>query len=100
MKEPATRRVASSRATPARVPIDGVIRVFIERGGRSGKVVTVIRGLPARGPALDALAAELRRLCGAGGTLKDGAVLIQGDQRDRVSEHLRGLDYTVKLAGG
>jgi translation initiation factor 1 len=104
MNEPATRRVASSRATPsrtaARVPVDGVIRVFIERGGRGGKVVTVIRGLPERGPALDALAAELKRLCGAGGTLKDGAVLIQGDQRDRVAEHLRGLGYTVKLAGG
>jgi translation initiation factor 1 len=104
MKEPDTRSVPSSRATPsrtaARVPIDGVIRVFSERGGRGGKVVTVIRGLPERGPALDALAAELKRFCGAGGTLKDGAVLIQGDQRDRMAEHLRGLGYTVKLAGG
>jgi translation initiation factor 1 len=104
VKEPAARSVIASRATPSRsathVPTDGAIRLFIERGGRGGKVVTVIRGLPARGAALDALAAELRRLCGAGGTLEDGAVLIQGDQRDRVAEHLRGLGYTVKLAGG
>ena len=104
MKEQHEPSVVSSRATPsktaARVPVDGVIRVFIERGGRGGKVVTVIRGLPERGHALDALAAGLKRLCGAGGALKDGAVLIQGDQRDRVAEHLRGLGYTVKLAGG
>ena len=102
--EPDARAMASPRATPSRtaapVPTDGVIRIFSERGGRGGKVVTVIRGLPERGPALDALAAELRRLCGAGGTVKDGAILIQGDQRDRVAERLRGLGYTVKLAGG
>ena len=82
------------------MPTDGVIRIFRERGGRGGKVVTVIRGLPERGSALDALASELKRLCGAGGTVKDGTVLIQGDQRDRVAERLRGLGYTVKLAGG
>ena len=103
-KEPPARSVASSRTTPSRpaapVPTDGVIRIFSERGGRGGKVVTVIRGLPERGSVLDALAAELRRLCGAGGTVKDGAVLSQGDQRERVAERLRGLGYTVKLAGG
>jgi translation initiation factor 1 len=98
-KEPDRRAAPSSRATPG-APIDGVIRVFSERGGRGGKVVTVIRGLPERGSALDALAAELKRLCGAGGTVKDDAVLIQGDQRERVVERLRGLGYTVKLAGG
>ena len=103
-KDPDARAVACARATPSRraapVPTDGVIRIFRERGGRGGKVVTVIRGLPERGPALDALAAELRRLCGAGGAVKDGAVLIQGDQRERVVERLRGLGYIVKLAGG
>ena len=81
-------------------PNDGVVRLFRERGGRGGKVVTVIRGLPGGGRALLALAAELRRLCGAGGTVKGGAVEIQGDQRERVAEWLRSLGYTVKLAGG
>lgn len=82
------------------VPNDGVVRIFRERGGRGGKVVTVIRGLPGGGRALVALAAELRRLCGAGGTVKGGAVEIQGDQRERVAEWLRSLGYAVKLAGG
>ena len=87
---------------PARHPAnnDGVVRLFRERAGRGGKVVTVIRGLPGDGKTLQALAAELRRLCGAGGTVKDGAVEVQGDHRERVAEWLRGLGYTVKLAGG
>lgn len=82
------------------MPNDGVVRIFRERGGRGGKVVTVIRGLPERGARLDALAVELKRLCGAGGAVKDQAVEVQGDHRDRVAERLRSLGYTVKLAGG
>jgi len=60
----------------------------------------VIRGLPERGPALDALVAQMKRICGAGGTLKDGAIEIQGDHRERLADHLRALGHTVKLAGG
>ncbi len=82
------------------VPRDGVVRLFRDRGGRNGKTVTVIHGLPERGAALEARASELKRLCGAGGTLKEGVVEIQGDHRDRVAERLRALGYTVKLAGG
>jgi translation initiation factor 1 len=94
----ASRQPASSQ-TP-RIRQDVVVRVFRERAGRKGKVVTVVRGLPERGAALDARAAELRRLCGAGGTVKDGAVEVQGDHRERIADHVRGLGYTVKLAGG
>jgi translation initiation factor 1 len=46
------------------------------------------------------VAAELKRLCGVGGTVKDGVVEIQGDHRERVAERLRALGHTVKLAGG
>lgn len=81
------------------VPNDGVIRIFRERGERNGKVVTVVRGLPPRASLLD-LAAELKRLCGAGGTVKDGVLEIQGDHRDRLAGNLRSQGYTVKLAGG
>jgi len=60
----------------------------------------VIHGLPGSGAALEARAAELKRLCGAGGAVKEGAVEIQGDHRERIAAHLRSLGYTVKLAGG
>jgi translation initiation factor 1 len=79
-------------------PNDSVVRIFRDRSGRNGKVVTVIRGLPARD--LETRASELKRLCGAGGAVKDGAVEIQGDHRERVAERLRGLGHSVKLAGG
>lgn len=81
-----------------RVPDDGVVRIFRDRSGRQGKVVTVIRGLPARD--LEARAAELKRLCGAGGGVKEGTVEIQGDHRERIADKLKHLGHTVKLAGG
>ena len=92
---------SNSDRPPAKSPVpnDGVIRIFRERGGRNGKVVTVVRGLPP-GAALLALAANLKRICGAGGTVKDGVLEIQGDHRDRLAGDLRTQGYTVKLAGG
>jgi translation initiation factor 1 len=101
-----TGRTATKRVSPAApsassgVPDDGVVRITRERGNRGGKTVTVIRGLPERAEKLEARAAELKRLCGAGGTLRDGAIEIQGDHRERIAERLRGLGYRVKLAGG
>jgi translation initiation factor 1 len=95
-------RVAPRPPAPAPppVPADGVARISVERAGRGGKSVTVIRGLAEPGAALQALAGDLRRLCGAGGAVKDGAVEVQGDHGDRVAAHLRALGRRVKLAGG
>ena len=96
IRQPALARPASPSSPP--VPNDGVVRIFRDRSGRNGKAVTVIRGLPARD--VEERAAELKRLCGAGGAVKDGAVEIQGDHRERIAERLRSLGYTAKLAGG
>jgi translation initiation factor 1 len=90
--------VRSATSAGPQLPNDGVVRIFRDRGGRNGKVVTVIRGLPARD--LEARASDLKRLCGAGGAVKDGAVEIQGDHREKIAERLRALGHTVKLAGG
>jgi translation initiation factor 1 len=80
------------------LPRDGVVRIFREKGRRGGKTVTVVRGLPPR--EVDAVAADLRRHCGAGGSSKDGVVEIQGDHREKVAARLTGQGYQVKLAGG
>src|SRR5262245_37355187 len=77
-------------------PSDGVVRIWRDRSGRNGKVVTVIRGLPPRD--VEARATELKHLCGAGGAVKDGAVEIQGDHRERIADRLRALGHVVKLA--
>ncbi|HEU0072781.1 MAG TPA: stress response translation initiation inhibitor YciH [Dehalococcoidia bacterium] len=92
------RKDAKANAPQPGFPDDGVVRLSREKGGRGGKTVTVVRGLPEAD--LEAQAADLKRLCGAGGTLRDGAIEIQGDHRERIAERLRGRGYTVKLAGG
>ena len=84
--------------TGPQLPNDGVVRVFREKGGRGGKVVTVVRGLAA-GDA-PGVASDLKRHCGSGGAVKDGAVEIQGDHREKVVARLEATGYRVKLAGG
>ena len=79
---------------------DGVVRVARESKGRRGKTVTVVRGLVLAAGDLDDLARDLKRLCGTGGTVKDGAIEIQGDQRDRVVSALGERGFTVKHSGG
>jgi translation initiation factor 1 len=50
--------------------------------------------------AQEVVAGELKRHCGAGGTIKGGAIEIQGDHRDKVAERLRASGYDVKVTGG
>jgi len=93
------RNAGKAKASPpAGFPNDGVVRLSREKGGRGGKTVTVVRGLPAAD--IEAQAGDLKRLCGAGGTVRDGVIEIQGDHRERIAERLRGRGYQVKLAGG
>jgi len=82
------------------LPSDGVVRVRRETGGRRGKTVTVIYGVPLPPAPLAALASELKRCCGSGGTTKDGVIELQGDHRDKAIEALVERGYVVKRAGG
>ncbi len=75
------------------------VRVGRETAGRGGKAVCVITGLP-RTVDLEALATKLKKLCGAGGAVKDGVIEIQGDHRDRLVQELIKLGYEAKRAGG
>ena len=88
------------RKKPASPVGDGIVRVRRESKGRGGKTVTVITGVPLDDEKLKALAGDLKRRCGTGGTLKDGIIEIQGDHRDLLVTELKGRGYTVKLAGG
>ena len=62
--------------------------------------VIVITGIPANRTELPALAQQLKKLCGSGGTVKDGNIEIQGDHCDKVQTKLTELGYKVKRAGG
>lgn len=76
------------------------VRVSRETKGRGGKGVSVITGLPLKGDALEALATALKKRCGCGGTVKDGNIKIQGDQRDTLVAELIKLGYAAKRSGG
>ena len=71
-----------------------------DRKGRAGKTVTVVSGLQHTPATFKTLLVSLKNACGAGGTIKDNEIEIQGDQRERVAEKLRELGYKVKLSGG
>jgi translation initiation factor 1 len=74
------------------------LRIWKEFHG--GKAVTVVRNFSGPETALAQLGKELRLHCGAGGTVKHGEILIQGDQREKVIRYLSGRGYRLKKAGG
>ena len=77
-----------------------MVRVSRQTQGRAGKGVTVITGLALKAETLAALASELKRLCGSGGTVKDGSIEIQGEHRDRLVAELSRRGFAARRAGG
>ena len=88
------------RATPVRAATDGVVRVSTQTKGRAGKAVTLVRGLALDELGLTALGKQLRTACGAGGTVKDGDIEVQGDHCERIMETLKSQGFVVKRSGG
>jgi translation initiation factor 1 len=87
-------RCSSGGDEPVPAKITCVLR--LEKKGRGGKSVTVVANLPRNAPFLAALAAELKKACGTGGTATEDAVEIQGDQRERLRPLLAAKGYTVR----
>jgi translation initiation factor 1 len=83
-----------------RTPGDGVVRLHRETKGRKGAGVTLITGLDLPPDALKALAKKCKQKASVGGTIKDGTIEIQGDQRDLLLPLLQAEGFTVKKAGG
>lgn len=70
--------------------------VRLERSGRAGKQVTLVEGFVGTEADLKDLALSLKRGCGAGGSVKDSQIIVQGDFRDRVTGILSTAGYKVK----
>lgn len=81
-------------------PATGVVRVARATHGRGGKAVSVISGLPLDAAALAALAAELKKRCGSGGTVRAGTIEVQGEHRDTLVAELIKRGYEARRAGG
>lgn len=80
--------------------LSGIIRMRKETSGRKGKGVTALYDIPLPLEELKKLAAELKKFCGTGGALKDRAIEIQGDQRDKLQAYLEKKGYRIKRVGG
>lgn len=95
-----TGRIKEEKATPKPPQGDGIVRIRRETAGRNGKGVTTITGIPVDDAELKNIAKHLKQLCGTGGSVKEGVIEIQGDQRDKIKIELEKRGFTVKLAGG
>ncbi|XTZ40312.1 stress response translation initiation inhibitor YciH [Salmonella enterica] len=95
-----TGRIAEPQAQAPRPKGDGIVRIQRQTSGRKGKGVCLITGIDEDDDTLTKLAAELKKKCGCGGSVKDGVIEIQGDKRDLLKTLLEAKGFKVKLAGG
>ena len=70
------------------------LRVSVEKKGRGGKTVTLIRGFVCTEEDLRELGRLLKAKCGVGGSVKDGEMLVQGEFKQRITELLKAEGYT------
>lgn len=76
------------------------LKAFIEKKGRGGKSAVVIKDFVGTSDDLNDLCKLIKQKCGVGGSAKDGEIIIQGDNRQKVMDILQKEGYTVKRVGG
>ena len=95
-----TGRVDEPGTQNVRPKGDGIVRIQRQTSGRKGKGVCLITGIDEDDETLAKLAAELKKKCGCGGSVKEGVIEIQGDKRELLKALLEAKGMKVKLAGG
>jgi len=100
-EKPLAECICDELAEQSRIEgMDGIVRIRRETSGRKGKGVTTLTGIPRPEAELKTLLKQLKKVCGTGGSVKDGVLEIQGDHRDRLKAELEKQGFKVKLAGG
>ncbi|HVU16157.1 MAG TPA: translation initiation factor [Candidatus Didemnitutus sp.] len=98
---PAGTPGSAGKAEPAATKNRGRVDIRRTTAGRGGKTVTVIDGFVGIGlPEKEQLAKKMRAACGCGGTVKDGQIEIQGDQREVIARILTEAGFRPVFAGG
>lgn len=91
---------ASSHEDETLAPNQQDLRVLIDRKHRGGKTATIITGFVGSEDDLKDLGKTLKQKCGVGGAAKDGEIIIQGDNRDKIMALLSKMGYKAKKSGG
>lgn len=91
----------STPVSPSHAKNRGRVDIIRQTAHRGGKTVTVVTGFTGIGQAeKEQLAREMQKTCGVGGTVKEGRIEIQGDQREEVSRILKNAGFRPVFAGG
>lgn len=75
-------------------PAQQPLKVRLDTRNRGGKAVTLVQEFKGTDEDLEVLGKKIKNFCGTGGAVKDGEVIIQGDQRDKVMQFLQKNGYT------
>lgn len=74
--------------------------LHFSKKGRSGKIVTLVKGIDVDKDTLEYISKKLKRKLSVGGSIKDGEIIIQGNNRDKIQENLLKMGHSVKKIGG